>query len=357
MLTKQLKQCAVQLKPGIKRLILKIATATGRYQPFTKRERECVQREAVPFVGDIPKCAGHESNQYRLEYKIPRLLQEEVKELLYTPTGMGWWHGKLYERFSLRQPAIKDVLMRPLEAAIELPQATVVQVETPCTYGDWVSEHIMCLVKAMPLSSPLLMPKQMMDKFYVRRDLEQLGIEAIAVEQPILIHQATILHKTRHSHYITQAEVEAYQRVFAIAPVQPRPGSMIYLSRLGQACEGYQRQYPSQLAADVLQELGAKVVLTKTTTLEEYRDLADQAETVVADFGSALLNLLLWNTKNVIVLFTDDWWDGCALFIAKALGISNVVQICVQNISHAELRRKLVHHLAQRAENQVAVEV
>lgn len=343
MVTDQTKHFATQFKPVIKKLSLQVATAVGKYQPFTELESECVQREAVPFIGDLPKGAGSEYNQYRLEYKIPRSLKEEVDDLVYTPRGMAWWRGRLYERFSLQEPSIKDLLAQPsIREAIDLPQGTIVQVETPYTYGDWVSEHLMCLVRAMPICSPLLLPKHLMNKSYVRRDLELLGVVAVAVDQPVLIRRALVLHKTRHSHYLTKEDVNAYRCAFQINPVQPRSGSILYLSRLGQCSEGYERQYPSELAAGVLQELGAKIILTANTTFEEYRALATDAETVVADFGSAYLNLLNWNTKNLIILFTDAWWDGCALFLSKALGISNIALIRVNNIDRLELHHKLV---------------
>lgn len=333
-------------KFAIRHFILSFAALSGSYQPFTEHEHRCVQKEAAYFLGDIPKNAGIEHNQYRLDYEVSRSPQEEVCNLLYTPRGMGWLKGTLYERFSIQQPAVKDLLIPPLlNGVTKLSQGTVVQVETPYTYGDWVSEHLICLTRALPICSPLLLPKYLMDKSYVRRDLELLGIETFTVEQPVLVQKAVVLHKTRHSHNWTASEVEAYRQAFRVKPIQPRPGSILYLSREGENCEAMKRSYPSKLTADIMEELGAKVVLAQQTTYEEYRALAEEAETVIADHGAAMCNLLFWNTKNVIELFSDQWWTSCFLFLAKALGISNYALIRVDNIEQLELRRKLIHYL------------
>ncbi len=330
-------------KASTKRLILKLAAVSGKYQPFTESDRRCVQREAVEFCGDIPLDAGSEHNQYRLEFEMPRPAQTEVDRLLYTPRGMAWVEGTLYERYSLQEPAVKDLLTKPSATRCKLlPQGTVVQVETPYTYGDWVSEHLVCLSRAMPIASPLVMPSYMMDKFYVRRDLALLGIETVTVEQAVVIQKATVLHKTRHSHYWTASEAEAYRNAFGIKPVKPRPGSMLYLSRAGEHSEAQNRFYPSELVGDIMKELGATVVLARNTTYEEYHALGEEAETVVADHGAAMCNLLLWNTKNAIELISDRWWTSCFLFLAKALGISNYALVRVDNMERSELRRKII---------------
>jgi len=337
-----------------KKPIFGLATILQKYQPFTSSEKCCIQKEAVSFVGDLPSCAGNEYNQYRVEFKTPRPREEEVKNLLYTPGGMGWLKGTLYEKYSLQAPALKDLLNQPnLKDAIAISEGTVVQVQTPFTYGDWVSEHLMCLASAMPLRAPLLLPKHLMDKSYVRRDLKKMGIEAIAVERPVLIRRAIVVHKTRPSHYVTHQEVEAFRRTFRLQPVQPRQGSILYLSRLGVKSESpatqgqNDRTFPCEMAIEVMQAMGAKIVYTKSTTFEEYCGLASEAETVVVDFGASLFNLLMWNTKKVIVLFTDDWWDGFFLFLSQALGIDHRILIRVDNITRAELRHQLLAHLPQ----------
>jgi hypothetical protein len=329
----------------IKKRVLKIFEVAGRYKPFTESELQCVQREAVWFVGDLPDKAGKEFNQYRIEFKIPRVPQE-VRNLLYTPRGMGWVDGAFYQRYSLREPALRDLFVRPSpNAASPVPQGTVVQAETPATYGDWVSEHLVSLVTALPICPPLLMPKHLMDKSYVRRDLALLGIETVAVERPVLVHKAVVLPKRRFSHYWTADEVEAYRRALHIEPIQPRPGSILYISREGEQSEGTFRNYPSELTAGIMTELGARVVLARQTSYEEYLALAEEAETVIADHGSAMCNLLFWNTRNVIELFNEQWWNGCFLFLAKALGIENYALIRVDNIDRSELRCRIIHHL------------
>ena len=175
--------------------------------------------------------------------------------------------------------------------------------------------------------------------------LALLGIDAVAVEQPTLIHKATVLHKKMFFFNWTADEVTAYRQAFKIDPVQPRPGSILYISREGETNERSGRTYPSKLTAKIMREFGAKVVFARQTSYEDYCALAEEVETVVADHGAAMFNLLLWNTKNVVELFTDQYWWNCFPFLTDALKISNHALIKTDDIEPSELRRKLVYHL------------
>ena len=118
----------------------------------------------MKFSGDIPRGAGLEKSQGKLEYRLPREPQE-VHDLLYTPRGMAWKDGVLHRRYSLQEPALRDLYERPIEKpTVILPEGILVQAETPYTYGDWVSEHLCTLATAMPMTMPLLMPRHLMDE-------------------------------------------------------------------------------------------------------------------------------------------------------------------------------------------------
>jgi hypothetical protein len=324
----------------IKRLLKQFAltgySTTGRYKPFSASEQEQIKGEAVEFSGDIPRGAGSENLQHKQEYKFPRTPQE-VSDLLYTPRGMAWKDGVLYRKYSLREPALRDLYERPIEKpTVILPNGIVVQAETPYTYGDWVSEHLCMLATAMPIAMPLLMPRHLMAKPYVRRDLSLLGIETYTVESNLLVKKALVLPKGRRAHYFTREEVVAIRRAYHVDSTPPRPGSILYLSREGERGEAIQRDYPSETIGTIMNNLGAKVVRTRETSLDQYRELAPEAETVVADHGAAMCNILFWNTKYLIECFKDDWWTNCFLMLARALGVQRHALMRVNNINRGQ---------------------
>ena len=81
------------------------------------------------------------------------------------------------------------------------------------------------------------------------------------------------------------------------------------------------------------------------TSLDEYRELAAEAETVVADHGAAMCNLVFWNTKYIIELFTDAWWDNCFLMLATALGVQRHALVRVNNTTRENIRRSIIYHM------------
>lgn len=334
-------------RAAIKKVCLWWCRECGRYRPYSRSEKKLVQTESVGFVGDIPSGAGQESSQQRMEYETPRALEERVSGLLYTETGAGWKDGVLHESYSLRPPSLVDLWRKPTtNGAKVVKQGTVVQVETPYTYGDWVSEHMMCLVKVDEILTPLLLPQHLAERKYVQRDLNRLGVPFEAVSGPTRIENALVLHKTRHSHYVTHEEVISYRKKLSISPPIPDAGSILYLSRKGVIGDGVRRTYPSERVEKALQPWNVKVVDTSTAQLEDYLMLAPYAETVVADFGSAYMNVLEWNTKKLIVLFTDEWWDSCTLFLTQALGMEEVVYVRIDNeMPQESLREAIAHHL------------
>jgi hypothetical protein len=334
--------------PTAKQFVLKAAEVLGRYKPLTPEETRLVQKEAVPFVGDIPLNAGGQLNQYRVEFETPRRLTAKVENLLYTPKGMTWLNGVLVQKYCVQEPSTKDVLGRPSFRSISsIPFGTIIQAETPYTYGDWVSEHLVTLSLALPIVEPLLMPQHLMNKSYIQRDLRALNIEAISVNTSVLVKSATVLSKPRPGHYWRDEEVPAYRAAFNIHPCSPKVGSLLYLSREGEKSESQDRQYPNLEVANIVRSLGGKVVVTQKTTYEEYCALAIDAETVIADHGGAMFNLLNWNTKNVIELFSDNWWTNCFLFLSKPLGVSNYALVNIDRFDAAVFTKRLTSLIEQ----------
>src|SRR6202789_281696 len=216
----------MRIKRRLKLIALRGFEATGRYKPLEANKMESIPSEAIVFAGDLPRGAGKELLQHRTEFRVPRMPQV-VRDLYYTARGMAWKDGTLYECHSIQEPSLRDLYYRPIEKpSVILGEGTVVQAETPYTYGDWVSEYLCTVAVAMPLASPLLMPVPLMAKSYIRRDLGLLGIETYTVERTVLIRNATVLPKRRHSHNFTREEVLALRRGFEVDPVPARPGSV-----------------------------------------------------------------------------------------------------------------------------------
>jgi capsular polysaccharide biosynthesis protein len=259
---------------------------------------------------------------------------------------MGWVGGTLFEKYSLRRPSLKEAFARPKPHSRQsIRAATVVQCETPYTFGDWVSEYLGSLGPELPLSSPLLVPEPIADKPYARRDLDRLGIEVIEVHRPIFVEDATVIPKAKPAHHWSRREVEAYRRAFRIEPPTPRPGSVLYISREGERGEAVDRAYPSRRIAEMLEPLGARIVRARDTSQDEFGALAGEAETVIADHGAAMFNMLFWQPKRVIELFSDHFWTSCFLFLGRAMDVPEYRLIRVAPFDEAGFLRSIVSDL------------
>lgn len=331
---------AVRLKNAVAAPARRALAMAGRWTPNRTDELATVQTEALQLTGDKPQ-------QRRLIYKQSRPTIEAVSNLLYTPEGMGALNGKIVERFCVRAPSLPEILKTPTAAAHTLPEGTVIEAETPYTYGDWVGDFIRALVTAENIVEPVVMPAFLAAKPYVRRDLAALGLSLKVADAPLRIEKAQILRKCIPSYYWSTADVGAYRKAFNITPAPAREGSLTYLGRFETVSESVQRQYPTQAVATITEALGGSVFDTRHASPETFDDLALQMETVIADQGSALFGVMHWRTKNVIELTRRDWWHSANLFIAKASGVENYAVIAVDDLDEATLRARIEGHLLE----------
>ncbi len=306
--------------------LVTLAKRTGRLKDWDERERTTRHAEVVCFEGDIPPNAGAERNQRRLVLASPPPLVTHAQNVLYTPNGMAWVDGTLERRFSFAYVGARDVLAKPRRAARTLPRASVLQSETPYTFGDWMSEHVATLAQAHlagRIVEPLLLPARWFAKPYVRRDLAAMRIRAESVDATVRIDAATVLNKRRHSHFWAQAEVDAVMTAMAIARRPCARGSALYISRRGQRSEGLQRSVDNEATETAMTASGVKVVRTTGLGPADYMALAEHAETLFFDHGSAGDNLMYWQTRRVVELFRPhpNYWDPSFLFLADCLGI------------------------------------
>jgi hypothetical protein len=99
---------------------------------------------------------------------------------------------------------------------------------------------------------------------------------------------------------------------------------LTYLSRFGVKSDAYDRAYPSEVIEGLVSSLSGKIIRTAIASDEDYAAAAEDVETVIADFGSAILNLINWNVKRLIIIYSPDWLDVAPFFLCKAL---NIVEI------------------------------
>ncbi|MEO1135271.1 MAG: hypothetical protein AAFW68_01510 [Pseudomonadota bacterium] len=328
---------AVRLKNTMVAPARRALALAGRWTPVSTDGHDTVQTDALRPDGDKPE-------QRRLIYKTERPAAEIVSNLLYTPEGMGVVGGKIIERYSVRRPSIPEILKTPKAATRTIAQGTVIEAETPYTYGDWVGDFVRALVTAEP-AGPVVMPAFLADKPYVQRDIAALGHVMETADAPLKIENATVLRKRIPSYYWSAADVRAYRHAFHIDPLPPRAGSVTYLGRFGTVSESVQRDYPTETVAKIVTDLGGEVFDARQASPDRFNDMAAQMETVIADQGSALFGVMHWRTKNVIELTRRDWWHSANLFIADGSGVENYAVIAVDDLDEAALRTRITGHL------------
>ncbi|MFO1089318.1 MAG: hypothetical protein U1E46_07025 [Hyphomicrobiales bacterium] len=286
------------------------------------------EAERIAFLGDEPIAR----NGRRIDspcgvddYVGERLLRSNHQYLVCLPSG-AVFHGAAYARWLSYVPNQRPIFgWTDLGAPRVVRSATIVSVDHGITYGDWVSEYLRTLIDGSPIGSVVLVPGRLRHRKYVSRDLEQLGIDFQYIDVPTILLRATVLHKKRYLVRWTKADVQAFRSAFGIATEVPRAGSVLYLSREGvpQMQWHPERTYPHADVSRLVQSLGGQTLSTHALGPSDYKAARHEAETVIADHGSAMLNLLYWQTKSVIELVTDGWWGPGMMSLAKACGVRN----------------------------------
>jgi capsular polysaccharide biosynthesis protein len=269
-----------------------------------------------------------------------------VENLIYSPEGLGWNDGVLNDRFSTKRPRVVDCFYwtAPVpDATIKF--GTVLQSQFPNTYGDWLAQCLIPLIKNVPLRSPLLLPTFLFRKPYVKRDLARLGIHACEIDRPTLVENATILPQVRPLASFLPADIDSYRTAFNVSASLPSPGSILYLSRSGERST-WKREYPSETVAAIVNKLGGRVIHAKDASLECYISAAKDAETVIADHGSAMCNIAYWRTRNVIELFSNSWWNKYFICFGWACGVDSYQFINIDSINSTVLESRIRNAIA-----------
>lgn len=314
----------MKVPPAIRDIVMRTAAQRGHNLAWPCDGRAVIQAEPVPFRGDVPSGAGVDHHQRRLRFDPPPEARVELGEVTYTALGMAWVEGRLDRRACFEDIGPRHLWLRPGAPSDRLDRATLLQSQTPRTYGDWVSEHVPQLARALEgktQTSPLLLPAWWHAKPYVQRDLKAMGIVALPVNAPVKIARADVLQKTRPGHYWTSPEAMIVRRTLWNEPSPCDSGTAIYLSRRGERGEGPQRSIDNELTEAAMAQAGVTVVRTAGRTSEDWQRLAPQAETVFADHGSALYNVLGWRSRRIVELFSPNYWDSAFLFLADGIGL------------------------------------
>ena len=309
------------------------------WSPKTAAQSATIQTDTLELVGDKPA-------QRRLVYVEPRPEKETASHMIYTPAGMAVLEGRIVERFSVRAPSLPEILKTPRRAVRTVSEGTIIEAETPYTYGDWVGDFLCSLTSATSIVAPIILPPFLAEKPYVSRDLGALGLAYVVADEPILIERAHILRKRIPSYYWGPEHVAAYQNAFGYRTARAREGSITYLGRYDTVSESVQRAYPTETVARIVRDLGGDVFDARKSSPQAFSDIAGETETIIADQGSAIFGVMQWRTKNLIELTRRDWWHSANLFIAKGANVENYAVIAIDDLSEDELRARIEGHLS-----------
>jgi len=317
----------------------KALAAAGRWEALSAAEKKTLQTDAVNVAGD-------RETQHRLIYKTARAEYLDVGDVLYTPDGLAIKNGRYVARYSIRPPSTAEIIQTPKGGgAKSIAAGTLIETETPYTYGDWIGDYVLSLVTTDKIIEPLILPATLASKPYVIRDVEALGVNYIIANEMLRVDKTRVIRKRIPSYYWTPAHVTAYRQRFGIAPPQARKGSMLYLGRFNTVSEAVQRDYPSQETARIVRSLGGDVFDTAAAAPDMFDGLAPGMETVIADQGSALFGVMHAQTRNIIELSQNDWWHSANLFIANGAGVENYAVVHVNGLNEKELRIRIEEHL------------
>ncbi len=335
---------AAELRDDISKMWRWGFAAAGRYRPIPAEETEIVFEKRVPFKGDAPlqiTTGVHE--QGRMAFRAPRPQLEEADDLIVTPSGGAWRNGCFEERYSAGRPGLRRLLegCRPDQT---LPEAYIVQCAHNDTYGDWVSEYLVPVLGAAPLSAPLLLPATIATKSFVARDLKDLDVDWRTIDRPVRIEKARVLRQQKYFVHFPEGNVRLLRQVFGEPKNAPRPGGVVYLSRYGEASDVAARRYPSLVIEDMIRARGGRVIRTGGATLEDYAAAAADAETVVFDHGSAFYNALGWPMRRAVEIVSDNWWNNAFLMLCNAAGVDDYT-IIRGDLGDAHIKERLLKTL------------
>ncbi len=314
---------------------------SGHYAPIPAREKTVTQISTVAFRGDAPvQIAGGVLEQGRMAFREKRSVQEHVNDLIVTPLGAAWAGGRLCERYSAAVPGLRTFFAERKPRHI-VGRGVYIQAAHKDTYGDWVSEYLGALALADPLDAPLFLPAEMAARPYVVRDLEAAGVPFVAIDKPVLIQSALVLRQQKYFVHFDKADVAALERFLGVDKSDPKPGSLVYLSRRNDISEVANRAYPHDIVERFVKQRGGCVLHTaETAGPEEYQAAALDAETVVFDHGSAFYNALYWRPKRVVEIVSDSWWNNAFLMLANAMGVKDYT-IIRGDLSEAHVTKRL----------------
>ncbi len=324
-----------RLKGAIKSAVLKGLSVSGRFEALDAADKKTVPCEPVQFYGHRIGEAGGMGlhTETRIAFHQKRPDYEVVENLAYSETGMGWSGGRLVERFSVTPIRLADFRHRPQPNATTITSCAVVECDCLYTYGDWTHCCLGTILSADFPDVPVLLPRFLAQKCYVRRDLEKAGINWIATDGWTDIKRAYVLRKPNPLTYWSKREVIAYRKAFAVNPVAPLEGSVTYLGRFEVEGELRHRAYPSAEVAAYIASIGGKVVKQADLNTGTAPAYAAQADVVIGDHGSGMLNTLFWQPRTIIELVVDDWWVNNTVFAAHGMGVENFGVIRVDGLS------------------------
>lgn len=335
------------MAPGrqvLQRLRRRAIKRLRRIRPITPAFERVEEAERIPFLGD--PVVGRKGRLVDSpcgvdDYVSGRPRVSLRSNVIFLPSGAAVQGGAYDPWLSFLPNQAPFFGWQDLGLPALLPDATIVNVNHCITYGDWVSEYLKTLVQSRPLASTLLVPGRLRQRGYVARDLSRLGVRHAFVDSPVLIRRATVLHKRRYLVRWTHEDAASYRDAFGIQPRTPVPGSLTYLSRADVPASQYHptRTYPNAAISRLVEALGGRTLLTARLSPQDYIDAGDFVETVVADHGSAMVNLLFWNCRNVIEVATDGWWGPGMMSLARSCGVRNYAIVKLGDEPTGDLRR------------------
>ncbi len=264
----------------------------NRFEGHTAADLATRSVEKVPFFGERPGISSglvwHEDG--RQEFTKQRPEHEDAHDLLYSSSGKAWKQGRLIARYSTVPISPEHLFDLPPSTGVQvIEQGTIVEVDFSYSYGDWVHCCLGTILAARQLLAPLIVPKALASRDYVRRDLAVAGIDYVVVESWVHIRKARILRKRNPKFYWKSADVKNFQRTFVPNRVAPDPGSILYLGQFNLAGETISRNFPSDRVAAALAPRCSKVVHQANLTTETASAYSKWADSVIGDHGSGLL--------------------------------------------------------------------